>query len=270
MASYALELSPAEQERYRRQAEATRERERALWEQAGVVPGASVLDLGCGPGATLGLLAPLVGGSGRLVGLDQDRQAVEAAQDQLRDAAVGDVHIVQAELPNDQVDLPPGSFDVVFLRHVLGHNGGREVALLARAFDFVRPGGTVYVVDTDLTMMRIQPPTAPVTELYERYDRWRIDRGDDPQVGIKLPELAAAAGFAVEHYDGMVGIMPRRPGARGPVWAARRSLVESGHASEDDLERWSREFDDLDSSQTQPLYFITGFTAIGRKATADR
>lgn len=265
MPHYALELSAEERERYRRQAEATQDRERTLWERAGIGPGATVLDLGCGPGATLTLLAPLVGSTGTLVGLDQDADAVQTAVEQLADSAAGTVRVLHGEAPNEHPELAPASFDVVFLRHVLGHNGGQESGLVAFASGLARPGGTVYLVDTDLTMMRIVPPSAPVSELYARYDQWRVARGDDPQIGVKLGDLITEAGLELEHYEGTCGIMPRRAGARGPVWAARQSLIASGHATATDVDRWAQEFDELDATDSQPRYFITGFTAIGRR-----
>src|SRR5207237_10474942 len=54
--------------------------------------------------------------------------------------------------------LAPGSFDVVMLRHVLGHNGGRQREIVGHLRSLLRAGGCLYLVDTDLTGLRIYPP----------------------------------------------------------------------------------------------------------------
>ncbi|HVE96043.1 MAG TPA: methionine biosynthesis protein MetW [Pseudonocardiaceae bacterium] len=70
--TYPLQLTQAEQELYRLMAEAARAEERAQWTAAGIVPGARVADIGCGPGAVLRLLAEEVGNGGRADGVDLD------------------------------------------------------------------------------------------------------------------------------------------------------------------------------------------------------
>jgi hypothetical protein len=58
---YALALSEAELTRYRMMAEQARSAEADPWRRAGIVPGARVADVGCGPGALLPALAAAVG-----------------------------------------------------------------------------------------------------------------------------------------------------------------------------------------------------------------
>lgn len=83
---YALRLSDAERTRYRHMAAAAVQGEGPRWARAGVVPGARVADVGCGPGAVLVELARLVGGDGRAVGVEPDPSARAAARQEL-DAA---------------------------------------------------------------------------------------------------------------------------------------------------------------------------------------
>ena len=47
---YALTLGEDEVRRYRYMAEAARQSEQDLWQAAGITPGATVADIGCGPG----------------------------------------------------------------------------------------------------------------------------------------------------------------------------------------------------------------------------
>jgi len=50
--------------------------EAAEWAAAGIVPGARVADVGCGPSAVLRMLAERVGAAGQAVGIDADPGAV--------------------------------------------------------------------------------------------------------------------------------------------------------------------------------------------------
>lgn len=71
---YPLELDQTEIERYRTMAEAARQAEADLWERAGIVAGAQVADVGCGPGAMLPALADTAGPDGRVTAVDADRR----------------------------------------------------------------------------------------------------------------------------------------------------------------------------------------------------
>ena len=74
--TYALRLSDDELGRYRMMAARARAEEGDLWTQAGIVPGARVADVGCGPGAMLVTLAEVVGPTGHVIGVDADPAAV--------------------------------------------------------------------------------------------------------------------------------------------------------------------------------------------------
>jgi hypothetical protein len=50
----------------------------------------------------------------------------------------------------DDTGLPPHPFDVVMLRQVLAHNGGREHSIVGHLAQFARRGGHVYLVDVDM------------------------------------------------------------------------------------------------------------------------
>src|SRR5437879_4319017 len=116
---YALTLSEAEVERYRMMAEAARADEGDLWELAGLVPGARMADIGCGPGAMLPAMSQAVGPSGRVIGIDGDAPSVAAAQALVTAAHLDNV-TVRAGRAED-TGIEPGSQDVVMMRHILAH-----------------------------------------------------------------------------------------------------------------------------------------------------
>ena len=149
-ASYSLTLSEQELVRYRIMAAGAADNEAAEWLVAGVVPGARVADVGCGPGAVLRILAERVGAAGQAVGVDADPGAVAIARQQVAGLPQGRAEVGQA----DATGLEPGGYDVVMCRHVLAHNGGREAAIVAHLASLAVAGGCVYLVDVDADIER--------------------------------------------------------------------------------------------------------------------
>jgi ubiquinone/menaquinone biosynthesis C-methylase UbiE len=263
MAKYALRLSDSEMVRYQYMAQQARDAEAGLWDLAGISAGAHVVDVGCGPGAVLAVLAGVVGAAGSVTGVDADADAIDRAT-----AVIDTEGLSQASARVGQAEatgLDAGAYDVAVARHVLAHNGGHEQAIVNHLGTLVRPGGCVYLVDVEATMVRIRPAVPQLTELHERYYAFHSARGNDLQVGLRLAELLSTAGLDVVEHSGRIHTMTRTPGQRGPAWAARESMVAAGFATPDDLLRWDKAFTDLDTSRCQPTYFLAGFVAIGRR-----
>lgn len=261
MTGYGLQLDDAEHARLRAQAAGVHVVDGDLWELAGVVPGADVVDLGCGPAAVMLELLSLVGRTGTLTGVDADPGMVERGLAAVAGAGAENVVIQEGLAQNS--GLPAESFDSAILRLVLIHNGGHEQEIVDHAASLVRPGGRVLLYDLDSTMIRVSPPTAPVSELHERYLAYQRIRGNDPAIGLRLPQLLESAGLRLEAYRAACRPRMRGPGQRGPSWAARRAMVDAGAATMDDLERWDREFEHLDAQPTQPWMIGCVFMAIG-------
>lgn len=262
---YALGLDDEEHARLRAQAASARDREEQLWPRLGIGPGAKVADLGCGPAATLLGLTSSVGPSGSLVGIDSNPEAVARARQDITAAGAETVAVHEGSAWDS--GLEPGSFDAVIVRLVLVHNGGREQDIVDHAVSLVRPGGRVCLVDNDMTMIRVSPPTAPATELFERLERFERGRGQDVAVGLRLADLLAEADATVVDYYGDCSVRRRAIGQRGPAWAAREAMVAAGEATADDVARWDAEFTGLDQQELQPWYISCGFTAIGERRT---
>lgn len=244
-------------------AESAARMEGSLWAEAGVAEGAAVADVGCGPGATAGVLARLVGPSGRVVAVDRDATAVEAARAAAERAGLENVSVQLGEAHD--TGIPPASVDVVMIRHVLAHNGGREETVVAHAASLVRPGGSVYLVDIEATALRTRPSDPDLDDLAARYEEWHAQRGNDLSVGLRLGELLAGAGLETVNHQGRYQIFVPPPGMRPPSWAGRDALVAAGLATEADVERWSAAFERIDRSETRPTMFVPLFFAFGRR-----
>ena len=80
-------ISAPEVRRYQLMAERAQVVEAELWHQAGIVPGATVVDVGCGPAAVSVVLARAVEPLGRVVGVERDETALAAARESSPTAA---------------------------------------------------------------------------------------------------------------------------------------------------------------------------------------
>ena len=111
-----------------------------------VDPTASVLEVGCGTGAT-GALALQRGRAGHYVGVELVEGAAQAARQVLSEVVVGDVEQLT-------FDWQPAAFDALILSEVLEHL--REpLAVLRKLSRFVRPGGLVLASSPNVAHWRV-------------------------------------------------------------------------------------------------------------------
>lgn len=261
--TYALTLSADEVARYQVMAQRAADAEAEAWQRIGIRAGALVADIGCGPGALLMGMAAAVGPSGSVVGVDADPQAVRVAEQLITAAATmnATVRVGQA----DASGLAQGSFDVAVARHVLAHNGGRELSIVRHLADLVRPGGAVYVVDVDLTAVRLLGGEPDAVDLLQTYARFQAARGNDPQVGLRLGSLLSATGLVDVEHAGTWTLTQAPPGLRPAAWAAREAMVAEGVATPADVDRWAAALDRSDRGKERPTVFVPTFSATGRR-----
>lgn len=260
-ADYALRLDPREVARYRMMAEGARATEAELWRTAGIVPGARVADVGCGPGALLPVLAAEVGPDGQVTGVDGDPAAVGAAR--AYTSGLGGVTVLAGRA--EATGLPAGGFDAVMVRHVLAHNGGREAEIVAHLAGLLRPGGTLYLADTFAPAITSVPEIPLLAEVTERYQAFHATLGNDLRPGPRLASWLRDAGLDVVEFRGRFQIIPAPPGLRPPAWAARAAMLAAGIVTSADLQRWDRAIEDLDAAADRPTLFLPLFIALGRR-----
>jgi precorrin-6B methylase 2 len=261
MSDYTLAVSDAEVMRYRLMAETARDAEAAQLRLAGVVAGANVADVGCGPAAMSVELARLVGPTGSVIAVERDEVALSTARDLIRQAGVSNIDLRPGEASASGIE--PGSLDVVMMRHVLAHNGGHEQQIVDHLASLVRPGGAVYLVDVDLAAVRILDADPDLDDVSEKYVQFHVGRGNDPVAGLRLGQRLRAANLDVVHFTGMYNILTVPPGMRPPPWAAREAMLAAGTVTDDDIARWGAAFERLDAATVRPTIFAPVFVAIG-------
>src|SRR5205807_4078372 len=138
-AEYALGYSEREKQRLVLQLRLYGDLTHRLFRMAGIQPGMSVLDVGCGVGDVSLLAAAIVGPTGSMLGVDRAADSIATARGRARAARLENVAFEVADLRN----LDPGrTFDALVGRLVLMYLPD-PAATLVRLLKFVRPGGLV-------------------------------------------------------------------------------------------------------------------------------
>jgi len=235
MNAYSFQLDDSELHRYREMAARALDHEASLWDAAGIVPAAHVVDLGCGPGTFLSVLAERTAPDGRVTAIDRSADAVAAAHALVDHLSLARVEVRQAGC--EATGLDAASVDTVFIRNVLVHNGAAVPSILAHVGRLLCAGGHLLVAEPDLTKIEFPDDAPEERELEQRWAAWARSVGNDPSLGARVAGVVAAAGFEVQKSAGRVDLLRVE---RSPVWTARHLLVEAGFASGSDVERWDK------------------------------
>ncbi|MEO6122019.1 MAG: methyltransferase domain-containing protein [Acidimicrobiales bacterium] len=262
---YTLQLSDSERMRYRMMAAQALAEESELWRAAGVVAGAAVADVGCGPGATLVELARLVGPQGRAAGVEPGEAARAAAREELDGAGFPEATVPVVDGSAEATGLETGAWDCVMVRHVLTHTGGAPPAIVTHLATLLRPGGHLYLVDTDLDAFRTTPADDAMAEQSRRYSDFHRSLGNDPRMGPRLSALLVDAGLAVVERQGRWLALPAvlmREG--GPLRAAQEAMVAAGLVAPGEIPGWEaarHRFSEIPGAVVWAPFFL----AVGRR-----
>jgi SAM-dependent methyltransferase len=217
--------------------------------------GATLLDVGCGPGTITAELATLVT-PGRVTALEVTDAALDLARAEIAarglrtvDFAVGDVHAL---------DFADDTFDVVHAHQVLQHLGD-PVSALREMRRVTRPGGIVAVRDSDYAAFTWFPLLPELDEWLALYEKVARGNGGEPDAGRRLLSWAHAAGFTdvTPTASTWCFATPDDRAWWGGMWADRvlksdmaRTALATGAATQQDLQRmsdgWNRWAQDAD------------------------
>lgn len=212
-------------------------------EELRLEPGATVLDLGCGPGADLRALADAVGIGGQVVGIDHDKEAVAAAATLLSDLAQvdvrrGDVHVL---------DLEDESVDRVHTDRVLQHVAD-PAGVLREVTRVLRPGGLAALAEPDWDTLVIDFPDPVVSVSYRTFITERVVR--HPRIGRALPRLCERTGLRATRVLPVTAIF-RDVTDADQVFGFERvttRAVDAGHFTATQADSW------LEHLRTEPFF----------------
>jgi SAM-dependent methyltransferase len=240
----------------------------ACWERAGIQPGATVLDVGSGPGFATLDLAQLVTPAGRVIAVDESERFLHHLAE--RAAAAGITHVETILQDVQNLAVPAGSVDVAYARWVLCFTP-RPLDVLKGVASALKPGGVFAVQDyVDWAGLRL----SPVSEAFLRVmpavgASWR-SRGGDPAVGQRLPALMRECGLRVESITPLQRIA--RP--RDPLWqwptifffSFIPRLVEQGLVAEDDWRALQRDWKERSADDNAFFWTPAMIEIIARRA----
>ncbi|HXV14370.1 MAG TPA: methyltransferase domain-containing protein [Candidatus Krumholzibacteria bacterium] len=216
----------------------------ACWERAGVKPGATVLDVGAGPGFATLDLAQLVTPSGRIIAIDESERFLRHLAERAR--VLGLSHVETRAQDVQALDVPAASVDVAYARWVLCFTPNPE-DVVARVAAALKPGGAFAVQDyINWGALSVSPRSDAFLRVMPAVGKsWR-DHGGDWHVGDRLPAMMARRGLRVE------SITPLQRVARSsdPLWQWPTTffanfiprLVEQGLVAEADWREMERDW----------------------------
>lgn len=151
-----------------------------------------VLEIGCGVGAQLRLLAqrfPEV----HFTGLDTATEQLERARSLLaNELAAGRVELMPGSAY--ALPFPSAAFDGVFFCWVMEHLAQPAIAL-SEAVRVLKPGGVLFASEVFNAGVFCDPPRAALAEYWSAFNQLQREFGGHPDIGLRLANLAVTAGL---------------------------------------------------------------------------
>jgi SAM-dependent methyltransferase len=225
--------------------------------RAGIGPGASVVDVGAGPGFAATDLAEIVGPDGRVLAVERSRRFLDVLEDRARRLGLANLDACERDVA--EAGFGEAFADASWCRWLLSFvpDPRRTVGHIAAA---LKPGGrAVFHEYADYAAWRTLPPDPDV----ERFrglvvQSWR-DSGGEPDVGLGLPGWLEQEGLEILGMRPLLHVV--RKGDFIWQWPASfmaggaRRLAELGYVEAGEAERLATALDRLPEGtwMTTPL-----------------
>lgn len=187
--AYALGHSEQELARLERQGQIFASETREFLRRAGLAPGMSVLDVGCGVGDVSLIAAEMVGPTGSVLGIDRAASALPLAEARAAKLGYGWLTFRDADLYTFR---PERTFDAVVGRFILMHVAD-GVGAIRRLCGFTNPGGIVAFIEMDIDQAGTVPPIPLLRQCIDWISTTYRRVGAEPNMGSQLYATFRAA-----------------------------------------------------------------------------
>jgi ubiquinone/menaquinone biosynthesis C-methylase UbiE len=271
---YRFGYSREEMERLENQHHVWAEENRRFVTRAGFGEGATVVDLGCGPGFTTMDLARAVGPEGRVIAVDRDGERSLPLLEE-RAGASGFTNIETRATELESLNLPEASVDGVYGRWVLMYLPERSAeALVASVARWLRPGGVCALAEfCNYRHIHIHPPSVHLPAIADALMRAvRGTRGCNPEIGNALPGLLNRAGLEVT-----INVVTKAVRATTPEWSWPdalfrehvQGLVDEGYLARDTQDAFFADWNKRSREPDAVFFASPVMEVVGRRAPGD-
>jgi ubiquinone/menaquinone biosynthesis C-methylase UbiE len=176
-------------------------------DRVGLGPGMSCLDVGCGPGAVMRLMADRVGPDGCVTGIEIDAALGAEGLQQLRAEGGSQFELLPADLL--KLKMPAGApFDLTFCRLLLMQMRD-PVAIIEKMSAWTRPGGVVVAQELDFGAIAVEPTCPAMGEFNRVFEGVFRGHGRNMRAGRQLPAQFEASGLGTpDGTDAAVHYLP--------------------------------------------------------------
>ena len=203
--NYVMGRTSEEYERLRRQSKMLEPITASVLDRLGLSTGMSCLELGCGPGEVMRLVAERVGPTGRVVGIDVDGRLGTEMLSILHAGGFEQCSFIEGNV-QDLEQIETGSFDLVFARLLLLHLEDPVLAL-RKMYSRVKPGGRIVVQDYYFPTMDSYPTIEALVEFRTVFFGVYDKEGRETRMGLKLPAFFIEAGIGAPDRTDVAGFL---------------------------------------------------------------
>jgi ubiquinone/menaquinone biosynthesis C-methylase UbiE len=193
--AYVMGRAANEYHRLSAQAQLWAPATRSALTRAGLAVGMHALDVGCGTGAAMRLIADVVGPSGRVIGLDCDEALGAEALSRLRSTGPDVFEFIAGDF-DAATPIDGQQFGLVLARLLVLHCTD-PVKTIRRLWQWVKPGGVLLVMEYDMTTFRAIPAHPVAKKAFDLMCELFRALGKDVEIGSRMPELFRRASIGL-------------------------------------------------------------------------